>query len=68
MKYCVRCGKELQDDARFCGGCGSEFEIISGSENKANSGSPLLSFDGPPTPLPKPESGLKIKIVMGRYH
>ena len=22
MKYCTKCGKELEDDARFCPGCG----------------------------------------------
>ena len=23
MKYCIKCGKELPDDAMFCSGCGA---------------------------------------------
>lgn len=28
MKYCTKCGAELQDDAKFCGKCGAEQEVI----------------------------------------
>ena len=35
MKYCTKCGKENNDDARFCGGCGADFEEISSSGNEA---------------------------------
>ncbi len=27
MKYCIYCGKELPDEARFCLGCGKEFVV-----------------------------------------
>lgn len=36
MKYCTRCGKENNDDVRFCGGCGARFDEISDvTEEKA---------------------------------
>jgi len=41
MKFCARCGKELQDDAQFCGGCGSGVEVVPASENKGTLGSHL---------------------------
>lgn len=65
MKFCAKCGKELQDDARFCGGCGSGVEVISVSKNEATFGSPPLSLDAPPTPVPTPKSGSKTKIIIG---
>lgn len=32
MKECGFCGTELPDDARFCSGCGNEFDLESGDE------------------------------------
>ena len=25
MNFCAKCGRERSDDARYCGGCGTEF-------------------------------------------
>lgn len=33
MKKCPNCGKELKDEAKFCGGCGYKFQV-SNPENK----------------------------------
>lgn len=30
MKTCPKCGKELKDEAKFCGGCGYKFEQAAG--------------------------------------
>ena len=27
MKYCIKCGNELNDDARFCVSCGTAVEV-----------------------------------------
>ena len=27
MAYCVKCGKELVDDAKFCAGCGIAVDV-----------------------------------------
>ncbi|MEN6389293.1 MAG: tetratricopeptide repeat protein [Syntrophomonas sp.] len=65
MKFCAKCGKEMQDDAQFCGGCGYGVEVVPASDNKSTFGSSPLSHDAPLTPVPKPKSGLKTKIIMG---
>ncbi len=40
MKYCVKCGKEIMDDAEICPGCGCAVEVIRekkiGSETVGN--------------------------------
>ncbi|MEN6389291.1 MAG: tetratricopeptide repeat protein [Syntrophomonas sp.] len=65
MKFCAKCGKELQDDARFCGGCGSGGDVISANANKATFGTSPLSVDALLTPVPTPKSAARTKIILG---
>lgn len=32
MKKCPKCGRELKDEAKFCGGCGFKFPETSTSQ------------------------------------
>ena len=36
MKYCVKCGNELVDDAVICPKCGCATELYNASESKEN--------------------------------
>ena len=36
MKYCVKCGYELADDAVICPKCGCATELYNASESKEN--------------------------------
>lgn len=36
MKYCVKCGNELADDAVICPKCGCATELYNASESKEN--------------------------------
>ena len=35
MKYCIKCGEKVNDDAQFCPGCGAK--IPEGTEEKKQS-------------------------------
>ena len=34
LKYCTHCGKELEDDAKYCMGCGCACEAITNNKPK----------------------------------
>ncbi len=38
MQYCTHCGRQAEDDARFCGGCGRAFGGAAGSATPAGPG------------------------------
>lgn len=39
MKYCIHCGAEILDEAKFCGNCGKEVKQVSG---KSTTKKPLI--------------------------
>jgi len=79
MKYCGKCGKQLEDDARFCGGCGASASTPAESA-VANEGtdspayfddqdnyivpSPLTPSDTQTSKKKKLLSGLQTKILI----
>ena len=36
MKICINCGAELEDDAIFCGDCGTKFENLEMKNKEPN--------------------------------
>ena len=42
MKYCPNCGRELADDMKFCGGCGTAQDFMPSTKKKKSNGKGLL--------------------------
>ena len=55
--YCINCGKELPDDAKFCPGCGNKI----GSKPKADVKMP--DFKMPDVKIPDFSSNLLDKLL-----
>ena len=55
MHYCIKCGKELVDDARFCFHCGAEVPVskVAESSEPINNDTPAPSPSGSETPTPE---------------
>ncbi len=62
MKTCPNCGRELKDEAKFCGGCGYKFQEVQSSQN---SGTICPSCGNPLKPGAKfcGKCGTKIEAV-----
>ncbi|MCQ2548159.1 MAG: zinc ribbon domain-containing protein [Clostridia bacterium] len=56
MKYCTKCGRELQDDMQFCPGCGSAVET---SVNEHEKAAPEEEKTVPVAEEPKPKKNKK---------
>ena len=77
-KYCMNCGHENEEDARFCSGCGKEVERETGDlsppmEEHAEGGEPLRPADDEPVNIvqepassgsPKKKMSSKNKVIL----
>ena len=65
MKTCPSCGKELKDEAKFCGGCGYKFPVTSTVTNPESAGSVCPSCGNPLKPGAKfcGKCGTKIDVA-----
>ena len=45
MKTCPKCGKELKDEAKFCGGCGYKFPVADSTGNAGGAGTVCPSWE-----------------------
>ncbi len=52
--FCKKCGKEVQDDARFCPQCGTQIVVDSGASQDA---APDESLQGEGIPIPDVPQG-----------
>ncbi len=67
MKTCPKCGKELKDEAKFCGGCGYKFPVADSTGNAGGAGTVCPSCGNPLKPGAKfcGKCGSKIGDVTG---
>ncbi len=67
MKTCPKCGKELKDEAKFCGGCGYKFPVADSTGNAGGTGNVCPSCGNPLKPGAKfcGKCGSKIGDVAG---
>ncbi|MEN6391169.1 MAG: ankyrin repeat domain-containing protein [Syntrophomonas sp.] len=81
MKYCSKCGGQLNDDDRFCRGCGSTVQVEDNGSNSeddmtlalssktnnihSSSGSTPVCDTPLAASVKKPGGGLRMKIVWG---
>ena len=65
MKTCPSCGKELKDEAKFCGGCGYKFPVTSTVTNPESAESVCPSCGNPLKPGAKfcGKCGTKIDVA-----
>lgn len=66
MSFCSKCGKELNDDAKFCPACG-EATGQSTSENHGNNGNDSYANDAYQNAKSKVETVLNTKDATGEY-
>jgi hypothetical protein len=67
MKYCGKCGMQLEDDDQFCTGCGSKVSTVNAIDSGKSivPGTPV-STSNPVAPA-KTNSRMKIKIIIGAF-
>ena len=55
MKFCIKCGAQLNDDARFCKKCGTACWETDENEEKPAADNTVKTVNEPPTTEEKPE-------------
>ena len=58
MNFCAKCGRDRSGDARYCGGCGTEFAAAS-----AASGTPPADDTGGGDPGDVARVGVELKVA-----
>ncbi len=67
MKFCVRCGAQLEDDAKFCMTCGAQQPYTSQAQQaytSAQGGSTYSPGAQPGAPVPPPQKGKSRRILV----
>lgn len=68
MKYCGKCGMQLEDDDQFCTGCGSKVGAVNAIDSGKSivPGNPVSASNAPVAPA-KTNRKVKIKIIIGAF-
>ena len=68
MKYCGKCGTQLEDSMRFCLNCGLDLDAVASSELPLSTQSPApVSTYTPTTSPPTTEWSLSDKLIFATF-
>lgn len=62
MKFCTSCGAPYKDDVRFCNGCGTEVQAVSGTQ------APVAGAGGAAAPMPAAAAPVDISTALKYGH